>query len=68
LMQLQKMKDEKVEAVASGICANDVSARDVLDALSNDDAERILRFASKVAALNCTKKGCNPPSLEQLSL
>ena len=34
--------------------------------LSNHEATLMLRFANQAASLNCTKAGCQPPTLEEV--
>ena len=37
-----------------------------LDGLHNSAWYRVLQFAATAAALNCTREGANPPTLEQV--
>lgn len=39
---------------------------EALVAIPADGLERLLRTASKAAAINCTRSGCNPPFLSEL--
>lgn len=36
-----------------------------LDTLSETDLQEILQIANTAAAINCTRKGCQPPSLSE---
>lgn len=43
-----------------------ISARHMLENLDGDQLAKVLRRASVAAAINCARKGCNPPNLDEL--
>ncbi len=42
-------------------------SREALAQLSEDDLRSLLQVASKAAAINCSRSGCQPPTLAELS-
>jgi fructokinase len=53
-------------AVLTALDARGATTRRELASLGEADLASILRFASAAAAMNCTREGANPPSLEEL--
>ncbi len=55
-------------ALLAGLGWLGVRERHDIAALSSEQLEAILRLATSVAALDCTKRGAEPPSLRELSI
>lgn len=53
-------------AVLAALDRRGADSREKLAALGPAELEALLRFAAAAAALNCTKEGANPPTLDEL--
>jgi len=40
--------------------------RSVMDQMTVEDWTEAMRFAARVAAINCTRAGCDPPTIAEL--
>jgi len=53
-------------ALLTHLHRQDVTDSEALTALPNSALEEAMRFAAKVAAINCTRTGCDPPSFAEV--
>ena len=58
--------DTFMGTVLSFLSANGVLSQNALPHLSEEFMQTLLLRAAKAAAINCGRKGCNPPSLKEL--
>ncbi|MCK0149803.1 carbohydrate kinase [Marivita sp. S6314] len=58
--------DTFMATLLAGLDRIDALSPDALSKLSRDDVEALLRRAGMAAAINCSRAGCNPPSLDEL--
>ena len=58
--------DTFAAGLSVGLLAAGVEHADQLTALSDDGWREVLRLAATAAALNCTREGCDPPTLAEL--
>jgi len=50
----------------AGLAEREVTSRQALTELPSQEIEATLKFASRVAALTCTRPGADPPRREEL--
>ena len=58
--------DTLMGSMLAWIVAEELEGHDALAALDETRLTQMLRFATTAAAINCTRRGCNPPSREEI--
>jgi fructokinase len=58
--------DTFMATLLAGLTRIDALSPSAIKALSRDDVEGLIRRAGMAAAINCSRAGCNPPSLAEL--
>ncbi|MBO6882429.1 MAG: carbohydrate kinase [Marivita sp.] len=58
--------DTFMATLLAGLARTDALAPDALDHLDAAQVEALIRRAGMAAAINCSRAGCNPPTLQEL--
>lgn len=58
--------DTFMATLLAGLARIDALSRDAVAGLGRDEIEAMLRRAGMAAAINCSRAGCNPPTVQEL--
>lgn len=58
--------DTFMATLLSGLARIDALSPEGVNALTTDDVDTLIRRAGMAAAINCSRSGCNPPTLDEL--
>lgn len=77
VLEVKTPKVKVVDTVGAGdtfsgatiqqLLSKELHNRSALEQTSNETLLEVIAFAAQAAALNCTKAGCNPPRLEEMT-